>query len=634
MRIGLIGKSKLGFIDGRYPKSKFGPEFSDAWEKCNAVILSWIMNAVRLGLLGTVVYGGDAHKVWCDLNEWFDKINGAHVYQLHKEIHGCSCPESKKFQDHYEYQRLLEFLMGLNKTYSAVRGQILMQSPTPNLNKAFSLVMDHESQRNIAHTNYESCLPKLMESTALFSPKGSGHSVGNGNFGHQPGGVGGNPIRSHYEAQFNSQKPQKSVITCEVCGYRGHTKEQCFKVKGYPVGWRSKKKTGSSTPSSSSFANQVTVAQSAGLSHNGEPSAAYKSPAAFFTKEQYQQIMQLLTKGSDTGGEHSAKIATTSRVLSTLVSKYVNKEWIVDTGATNHMTSQLSSLDKCTSVSKPERRQDLYSGKVKGIGREDEGLYILKEGFNHTDPTQRICRVDISDSSPCTVCPLAKQTKVPFPVSNHTSKTLFDLVYCDVWGPYKVPTHNGMKYFVTVVDDYSRFTWLFLLTAKSDTIVVMRHFFAQVHNLFSTCVKVLRIDNGTEFMSTAFQSILSTLGICHQTTCVYTPQQNGVVERKHRTILNMARALRFQASVPLQFWGECVTTTDIIKDTRKDLQKDFKMNDLGELKFFLGIECARSSKGIHMSQRKYALELIAECGLGGAKPAATPLEQNQKLISA
>ncbi|KAL3346767.1 hypothetical protein AABB24_025289 [Solanum stoloniferum] len=55
------------------------------------------------------------------------------------------------------------------------------------------------------------------------------------------------------------------------------------------------------------------------------------------------------------------------------------------------------------------------------------------------------------------------------------------------------------------------------------------------------------------------------------------------------------------------------------------------MKDLGELKFFLGIECARSSKGIHMSQRKYALELIAECGLGGAKPAGTPLEQNKKL---
>lgn len=71
----------------------------------------------------------------------------------------------------------------------------------------------------------------------------------------------------------------------------------------------------------------------------------------------------------------------------------------------------------------------------------------------------------------------------------------------------------------------------------------------------------------------------------------------------------------------------------LIDDARLDLQKQFKMKDLGELKFFLGIEVARSDKGIHMSQRKYALELIAECGLGRAKPACTPLEQNQKLTS-
>ncbi|XP_060170428.1 uncharacterized mitochondrial protein AtMg00810-like [Lycium barbarum] len=71
----------------------------------------------------------------------------------------------------------------------------------------------------------------------------------------------------------------------------------------------------------------------------------------------------------------------------------------------------------------------------------------------------------------------------------------------------------------------------------------------------------------------------------------------------------------------------------LLSDTRKDLQKKFKMKDLGELKFFLGIECAKSSKGIVLSQKKYALELIAESGLGGAKPSGTPLEMNQKLTS-
>lgn len=67
MRIGLLGKSKLGFVDGKFPKTSFAPELFDIWEKCNVVVLSWIMNAVKPSLLSSVVYGGDAHKVWCDL---------------------------------------------------------------------------------------------------------------------------------------------------------------------------------------------------------------------------------------------------------------------------------------------------------------------------------------------------------------------------------------------------------------------------------------------------------------------------------------------------------------------------------------------------------------------------------------
>ncbi|XP_016470506.1 uncharacterized protein LOC107792785 [Nicotiana tabacum] len=73
MRIGLLGKSKLGFVDGRFPKSKIEPELHDQWEKVNDVVLSWIMNAVRPCLLSSVVYASNAHKFWEDLKERFNK---------------------------------------------------------------------------------------------------------------------------------------------------------------------------------------------------------------------------------------------------------------------------------------------------------------------------------------------------------------------------------------------------------------------------------------------------------------------------------------------------------------------------------------------------------------------------------
>lgn len=71
----------------------------------------------------------------------------------------------------------------------------------------------------------------------------------------------------------------------------------------------------------------------------------------------------------------------------------------------------------------------------------------------------------------------------------------------------------------------------------------------------------------------------------------------------------------------------------LIQEAKDTLNNNFKMKDLGELKYFLGIAFARSFKGILMNQRKYALKLISECGLGGGKPVATPLEQNQKFTS-
>lgn len=71
----------------------------------------------------------------------------------------------------------------------------------------------------------------------------------------------------------------------------------------------------------------------------------------------------------------------------------------------------------------------------------------------------------------------------------------FDLLHCDIWGPYRVTTHNHKTFFVTMVDDFTRFIWLFLIQSKSEVIVVMRNFLTRIKNLFDTSVKVLRTNN-------------------------------------------------------------------------------------------------------------------------------------------
>ncbi|XP_055810752.1 uncharacterized protein LOC129880647 [Solanum dulcamara] len=261
--------------------------------------------------------------------------------------------------------------MGLNESYSAARGQILLQTPTPNLNKAFSLMIDHESQKNMIHTISDASFHRAIESTALFSQKTYTH--GNGNFGHQQGGGDVHPNRGHYDSQYKShpQKPHKVVVMCEVCGYRGHTKEQCFKVKGYPIGWRSKKKGGTTI----SYANQVETSQPA-----GNAAASLNSPSleAFFTQDQYQQIMQILAKESENAGENSAKAAITDSTLSALVSKYVPMDWIVDTEATDHMIARLDVLDTVQIVPSSKMREvHLPIGNVVSVSHTGEQKYLV-----------------------------------------------------------------------------------------------------------------------------------------------------------------------------------------------------------------------------------------------------------------
>lgn len=141
---------------------------------------------------------------------------------------------------------------------------------------------------------------------------------------------------------------------------------------------------------------------------------------------------------------------------------------------------------------------------------------------------------------------------------------MLSLTSCWCWEPYKVPTHDRKKYFLTLLDDHSRFTWVFLLPSKVEVIVIIRQFFIMVKNVHSCIVKFLRTYNGCAFFNSQMTELLQSLGIVHQSSYISTPQQNGIAERRHRYILNTARALRFQAGVPLRFLGECVSTAAYI----------------------------------------------------------------------
>jgi hypothetical protein len=158
---------------------------------------------------------------------------------------------------------------------------------------------------------------------------------------------------------------------------------------------------------------------------------------------------------------------------------------------------------------------------------------------------------------PCSICPLAKQRRVSFPTSAHAVLNNFDLVHCDIWGPNSVIAMDGSYFFLTIVDDHSRTTWVYMLRNKSDTKSCFMAFYSLIETQFQTKIKTVRSDNRAEFRMTIFFQAKS---IIYQRSCVDTPQQNGRVERKHQHIMNIAQALMFQSHLPPQYWTNCVLT--------------------------------------------------------------------------
>ena len=161
----------------------------------------------------------------------------------------------------------------------------------------------------------------------------------------------------------------------------------------------------------------------------------------------------------------------------------------------------------------------------------------------------------------CEGCVYGKQHRDKFPKDGGTRATrILELVHSDVNGPMKTPTHGGAKYFVLFIDDFTRKTFVYFLTQKSQVLEKFKEFKAFVENETGCQIQTLRSDNGGEYTSKAFNDFCREHGIQRQFSTPYTPQQNGVAERKNRTLVESARCMLQHAGLSNVFWAEAINT--------------------------------------------------------------------------
>jgi len=185
-------------------------------------------------------------------------------------------------------------------------------------------------------------------------------------------------------------------------------------------------------------------------------------------------------------------------------------------------------------------------------------LWHQRFGHCHLKSLKKIlssCNISVKpDLHFCVACARAKCHQFPYPTSLNVYTAPLQLVYTDIWGPASVLASNGARYYVSFLDAFTKFTWIYVLHTKSQVSHAFKKFKVLVENQTGHKICNLQTDNAREVL--ALTPFLQQHGIHHCLTCPYTHQQNGYVERKHRHIVDMGLALLAHANLPLKFWVE------------------------------------------------------------------------------
>jgi len=518
--ISLNAKSKFGFVDGtlKAPSAKTKPEDYAAWKKCNDMVLSWILNSLTPDIADSVIFYNTAHEVWEDLQNHFFQSNAPRIFQIEREI-ACLTQDQMTVAAYYtklkklwdelgsyndvvctcgannKRRKLMQFLMGLNESYSTVRGQLLLMNPLPDVSQAYSSIIQEEKQRNLGARR------ETIEASAMAVQR------------EEPIALA---VRHNSGQSSRSNSNNRKPLHCTHCDRDHHTKETCWKLHGYPPG-QSKHTTAKNHHFKSNNNNQ-----SSANNVKETPSAHVQPLVNGLTELQLQQILAIMQ------GNGTSQLASPKANNVNFSSGLSAPKLIIDSGATNHIISSPSLLVNskentslppvvmpngdqapitstgnlplssiiylknvlgvpsckvdlmsvsrvtsdlnCSVTFFPQLciLQDLMTGMTIGLGEQRDGLYYLV-AINKSHKVNTIKTTSTSNTSSilwhrrlghlsssrldflaknflhfpfkqnhnCTVCALARQTRLPFSTSSISSVKPFELIHCDIWGPLK-----------------------------------------------------------------------------------------------------------------------------------------------------------------------------------------------------
>ncbi|KAI3758667.1 hypothetical protein L6452_06238 [Arctium lappa] len=237
--------------------------------------------------------------------------------------------------------------------------------------------------------------------------------------------------------------------------------------------------------------------------------------------------------------------------------------------------------DTTTELLRAKRRGDLYLMDFKSTNREEklclvssknEEAWLWHNRFCHLNfhTLNKLVKLELVSGLPsirfdkdhlCSACEMGKLKRAAHKTKSDISCTRpLQMLHVDLCGPISVQSLGGKKYILVLIDEFSRYTWVEFVRKKSDVPEVLINLIKRIQVLYDCRVQRIRSDNGTEFKNSTIEAYLSTEGISQNFSAARTPQQNGVVERKNRTLVEAARTMLTASGLSISFWAEAIST--------------------------------------------------------------------------
>ncbi|KAG7584280.1 Reverse transcriptase RNA-dependent DNA polymerase [Arabidopsis suecica] len=617
------------------------PEFLK-WMQTDQLIMAWIFGSLSEDTLKSVYGLRSSQEVWFYLAKKFNRVSATRKLDIQRKIQTTTkgtrslaqyLSEIKALCDQLdsigapisEQEKIYGVLSGVGREYEAIVTVIeeSMDLPTsPSFDDVLYKLtnFDDKLQKYEAPTEVNQhqafytateANPNQAFYTARGGYSGRGRGQNRGSFrGKNSYSTQGRGFPQQFGQGSNKSTygPNDQRPTCQICGKYGHAAYKCYKrfdenyqteVEAFPQAMAAMKINDSPQyPGGGWYPDSAATHHITNTAANLNVSQPYEgNDSVIVGNGDFLPITHIgsIALPGLTGTLPLKDVLVCPEIAKSLLSvskltddypckiEFDNESVCVKDKVTNQLLSRGSKSNGLYRLENPQFLA-FYSSRQQITS---DVIWHKRLGHPHHQLMQHLSSISAisfnkATKSMCEACQLGKTCKLPFSRSEFQASRPLERIHSDVWGPAPVTSVQGFRFYVVFIDNYSRFCWLYPLKLKSDVSEVFKSFQSLVENQFNQRIKIFQSDGGGEFVNRQLQNHFTACGIQHIMSCPYTPQQNGLAERKHRHLMELGMSMLFHSHLPQNLWVDAIFTANFLSNllpttTHEKMQSPFEV---------------------------------------------------------